>query len=91
MGNLRSLDREFSVLSATEKELQSSTTSGASVWTGVGKMFLQTPVETYSSQLEQQRKEVQERRAALAKKKDYLEVSVQKSEDSLKQILGNVK
>lgn len=88
LGSLGALNREVSVLQATEKELQSSATDGSPVWRGVGKMFLATPVDEYTAQLQQQQREAKERQAALSKKKDYLEVSVQKVQDSLKQIVG---
>jgi prefoldin subunit 1 len=86
---LRSIERDDAVLKATVIELKSSTTGNEPVWRGVGKMFLSTPVDDYVGELEQQQKENKDRKSAIEKKKDYFEVSVQKVEDSLKQIIGN--
>lgn len=54
-------------------------------------MFLKTPIDEYTSELGNKSKELSDRQSALEKKKDYLEISVSKTQDSLKQILGGAK
>ncbi|ODV76034.1 prefolding complex chaperone subunit CYBJADRAFT_179100 [Cyberlindnera jadinii NRRL Y-1542] len=91
LGSLRTVARDEALLKATQKELGACTKAGDSVWSGVGKMFLKTPIDEYTSELGNKSQELSDRQSALEKKKDYLEISVSKTQDSLKQILGGAK
>ncbi|KAK9456786.1 Prefoldin [Dipodascopsis uninucleata] len=80
--------RDIRLNELTTKEL-SEVPETVGVWEGVGKMFLNVPIKSHISRLEQERKEDQEQLKALDKKLNYLETTYKNAKKNIDDILGS--
>jgi prefoldin subunit 1 len=77
--------REIKLHEATERELKSSD-DNATVWEGVGKMFLSTELDNYLKVIEKDKKELQDSITALDKKQHYLEMTQKNVTDAINEM-----
>jgi prefoldin subunit 1 len=77
------------LLKAVVSEIESSTAGdpSASVWEGVGKVFVQSPVEDYTAKLQADEAGAREQLKALKIKSEYLKSSVERTAKSMQAIL----
>ena len=81
-------DTNLAMIHQTTSSLNKMCTDHESVWQGVGRAFVQTDVNKYVVGLEKDEKEFSENKSSLDKKKVYLETTLEKTIDNMKQIVG---
>lgn len=82
------VDTNLSIIDSTTRKLSGLTSPGENVWQGVGKAFLMTNVDSYKAKMAADKKEFQETRSSLDKKKHYLETTLEKTIDNMTEIVG---
>ncbi|CAK7906211.1 prefoldin subunit 1 [[Candida] anglica] len=85
---LSRVDTNLRLIQSTKSRLNTLCTDGEPVWQGVGKTFVKTDVNTYLKGIATDEKEFSDSKSSLEKKKHYLETTLEKTVDSMSQIVN---
>lgn len=85
---LDKVNTNLGMIESTKKSLAKYTKDHEQVWQGIGKAFVVKDVNVYLKDIDSDAKQFQETKSNLDKKKVYLETTLQKTLDSMTQIVG---
>lgn len=83
--SLSKLNQNNKIIELSKDEIKNSNVEN--VWKGIGKIFIKENTNDYINELNNDKKEYDEQINSLNKKKHYLETSIEKTFDSMNQII----
>ncbi|KAK6464781.1 prefoldin subunit 1, component of a chaperone [Scheffersomyces coipomensis] len=83
------VDTNLHLISKTRASLKKQCSDDETVWQGVGKAFLAIDAKDYLGGLADDEKEFNESKKSLNIKRNYLETTLEKTAQSMNQIVGN--
>lgn len=85
---LERVDTNLKIVDSTTSRLNKLTELGDHVWQGVGRAFVQKDVNSYLTQISNDKKEFLESKKLLKTKQNYLETTLEKTILSMQDIVG---
>lgn len=88
---LDKVNTNLGLIESTKKSLGKYTTDHENVWQGIGKAFVVKDVNVYLQDISKDAKDFEDKKENLSKKKVYLETTLEKTLESMTQIVGKKK
>lgn len=84
------VDTNLKLIEHTRKQIARHCEKDETVWQGIGKAFVGRPTGSYLKEMDADESQFKETKSGLEKKKVYLETTVEKTADNMRQLVGKV-